>query len=69
MGTPLYPEAYEELVNGDIAWLKKNTEPCLEQNHIIAVLKHSVKEYEARGYMESMCHEGPVYGGKTGATK
>lgn len=64
MGSQLFPEAYEELINEDIAWLEKNSPSELERGHIVAVLQQSVKEYRERGYMEAMCHEGPIYGDK-----
>ena len=57
MGTNLFPEAYEDLVNEDIEWLQKNTEPCIERGHIVQLLKASVKEYRDRGYMEAMTGE------------
>lgn len=61
MGCPLFPKAYEKLVNEDIEWLKENTSDTLERKHIISIMKHSVREYNVRGYMEDMRHEGPHY--------
>ena len=54
MGTNLFPDAYEELVNEDIKWLEENTEGSLERGHIFQILKSSVREYRERGYMEAM---------------
>ena len=38
MGIPLNNSAYIKLIDGDIEWLKKATEPSLEQVHIIKIL-------------------------------
>ena len=58
----LFPGAYEELINEDIAWLETNTEPpSLERGHIIGVLRQSVREYRVRGYGEAMSRTGPHY--------
>ncbi len=45
MSTTLNFAAYDKLVKEDIEWLLKNTEPTLERDHIIAVLKESHKYY------------------------
>lgn len=38
--------AYEYLIRGNIEWLEKNTDDCLERQHIIDVLQGSAdKEY------------------------
>ncbi len=65
MGSPLFPRAYEELVNEDIAWLEANAPSCLERGHIVAILQQSVNEYRERGYMEDMTHEGWRYKSET----
>lgn len=41
----LNKNGYEALIKGDIEWIKKNTKKSLERNHIIAVLRNSVKMY------------------------
>jgi hypothetical protein len=46
MGCPLFPEAYEELVEEDIKWLEDNTERSLERGHIISILRENVKYYQ-----------------------
>ena len=54
MVSKLNKNAYEQLIQEDIDWLEKHTEDTLEQNHIIAVLKDSVRFYypamETRGF-------------------
>jgi hypothetical protein len=57
MGCPLFPEAYEELVEEDIKWLEDNTERSLERGHIISILRENVKYYKKTGYMQAMCPE------------
>lgn len=37
--------SYQKLIDGDIEWLMKNTEHSVERDHIIDVLKSSVKLY------------------------
>jgi len=65
MSSPLFPGAYEELVEEDIAWLTKVAPQSLERGHIIEVLKESVLEYRERGYMEDMTRTGWRYQAKT----
>lgn len=43
MGTIISKEAYEKLINEDIEWLVNNTEQTLERDHIVSVLKQSIK--------------------------
>lgn len=52
--TQLFPSAYEKLIEEDITWLMNNSEHSLEREHIICVLRHAIKEYADRGYMEAM---------------
>lgn len=58
MSVPLFPQAYEQMINDDIMWLEYHAEDSLERGHIIAVLKQSVEEYRERGYEEDMYHTG-----------
>lgn len=34
--------AYQKLIKNEIAWLRTNSPPCQERQHIISVLKRSV---------------------------
>lgn len=43
MGAIISKEAYEKLINEDIEWLVNNTGETLERDHIIVVLKQSIK--------------------------
>lgn len=59
----LFPSYYEKLVEEDIEWLKENIpdDNSLELNHIINILRFSVREYRLRGYNEAMSKTGPHY--------
>ena len=48
MSCPLFPRAYEELIQEDIEWLEANSPSELERGHIVAVLRQSVSEAEAQ---------------------
>ena len=43
MSGKLTESAYQSLIDGNINWLIENTSDCLERQHIIAVLMHSVE--------------------------
>lgn len=54
MSCPLFPAAYDKLIEEDIKWLEANTPDCIERHHVTIVLKHSASQYRERGYDESM---------------
>ena len=41
----LNKEKYDNLIKDEIIWLRTNTPPCQERQHIISVLKESVSFY------------------------
>lgn len=45
MSCKLNRRAYVQLIEEDAKWLKDNTSDCLEQDHILQVLSHSVVCY------------------------
>jgi hypothetical protein len=45
MGTRVNKKTYEKMVEEDIEWLMKNTEPSLERYHILGILKASTEFY------------------------
>ena len=45
MSCKLNKKAYVKLIEEDAEWLRANTEDCLEQDHILQVLSHSVHHY------------------------
>ncbi len=45
MSMKLNKKAYQQLIDEDVNWLKIETTDCLEQNHILQVLKDSVRCY------------------------
>lgn len=50
MGIQLFPRAYDELIDEDIAWLKEaagKDNPSLELRHILVVLEKSKEDYRA----------------------
>lgn len=45
MSEKVSKEAYEAMIAVDVSWLESHTEDCLEQDHTLSVLKHSVSMY------------------------
>lgn len=45
MSCKLNRKAYVQLIEEDVKWLKDNTSDCLEQDHVLQVLSHSVVCY------------------------
>lgn len=45
MSCKLNKKAYQQLIDENAVWLKANTKDCLEQNHILHVLSHSIVCY------------------------
>ena len=45
MSHTLTKDAYTNLIQEDIEWLKQNTKDVLERRHIIDVLEHSIECY------------------------
>lgn len=43
--TRMSRKEYERLIEEDIKWLRKNTKPRLERDHIINVLQASINLY------------------------
>jgi len=42
MGTKLNRESYQELINGDLAWLSRQ-DGCLEKTHVVAIVENSTE--------------------------
>jgi len=51
--TRMNRKEYERLIEEDIKWLRENTKPQLERDHIIEVLKDSINQYYPQS---SQCH-------------
>lgn len=59
-------QAYTELVDKDIEWLGKNTEPCFERGHIIGVLKYSVIHFYGADSLSKADNNSPDNQGQYG---